>query len=361
MKITLYVLAAFVCVQVATAASKSKGAAEKAIEVSAEASAEAKASAELSAEKSGELSASSKKKGKSGSLSAEKSGSVSAEKTTSGKLSLEKDKSEEGCANLEWKEILDEITAILRCLKEGKDLKSSLKLKEGGQISILEKLKKKIALTLESIEKGKPADDLLKEEDIKTLKEIQEKLVVIAQLVQKGKDISGLLNAEATVKIIAELKASIKTLLNANLAAEESKKLKGGLLGLLQGKGLLDLDLIKSVTPIIAELQKKGIDLGALKKWTNIGAGAIDITSIQKTVEKVTAALNGGTDIQNILSSAGAEKFGISASELKGLQGVLGLVGKLAAEGALNLKSLLNLQGGASIINIRKLLPLPLP
>lgn len=244
-----------------------------------------------------------------------------------------------------------------------------MKLKEGEKISILEKLKEKIALALKSIEKGKDIGDLLKGiGDVKIVKEIEEKLVVISQLVQKGKDVSGLLDAEATVKVISELKASIEKLLsasaNANLAAEESKKLKGGLLGLLKGKGLLDLDLIKSITPIIAELQKKGVDLGGLvdlKKWASVGAGAIDITSIQKTVEKVTAALKGGADVQSILSLAGAEKLGISASELKGLQGVLGSVGKLAGEGALSLKSLLNLQGGASIINIGKLLPLPLP
>ncbi|KAK1135619.1 hypothetical protein K0M31_000208 [Melipona bicolor] len=350
MKITLFVLAAFICVQIATAASKSKGGAEKATEakeVSVEASAEAKASVEASAsaEKSEELSGSLKKKGKSG---VEKSGS----------LSVEKNESEEAPVNLGWKEILEQITAILECLKEGKDLKSALKLKEGGKISILEKLKEKVALALESIEKGKGIGDLSKvSEDMKIVKEIQEKLVLIAQLLQKGKDVSGLLDVEATVKIISELKASIEKLLSAsaNLAAEESKKLQGGLLSLLKGKGLLDLDLIKSVAPIIAELQKKGIELGALD-LKNIGA--IDIPCIQKTIEKVTTALKGGADIQSIL--AGAEKFGISVPELKGLQGVLGLVGKLVEGGALSLKSLLNLQGGASIINIKKLLPLPL-
>ena len=268
--------------------------------------------------------------------------------------------------NLEWKEILEQVTTILECLKEGKDLKSALKLKEGEKISILEKLKEKVALTLKSLEKGKGIDDSSKaSEDIKIVKEIQETLATIAQLVQKGKDVSGLLNAEATVKIVSELRASIEKLLsacgsaNANLAAEESNKLKGGLLGLLKGKGLLDLDLIKSIAPIIAELQKKGVDLGALD-LKNIGAGAIDITSIQKTVAKVTAALKGGADIQSILSLTGAEKLGISGAELKGLQGVLGSVGKLVEESASSLKSLLNLQGGASIINVGKLLPLPL-
>lgn len=261
--------------------------------------------------------------------------------------------------NLDWKEILEQITTILECLKEGKDLRSALKLKDGEKISSLEKLKEKIAVTLKSLEKGKGIGDLSKvSENIEIVKEIEKKLTTIAQLVEKGKDVSGLLNAEATVKIVSELKASTEKLLNANLAAEESKKLKGGLLGLL--KGPLDMDLIKLTAPIIAELQKKGIDLGALD-LKNIGAGAIDIASIQKTVAKVTSALAGGADIQSILSSAGAEKLGISGSELKGLQGVLASVGKLAEEGASSLKSLLNLQGGANIINIRKLLPLPLP
>lgn len=268
----------------------------------------------------------------------------------------------EGSISINWVDVKEQISNIATSLQEGGNLKAVLKIKKGEKkISSLEEIKEKIHVLLKWIQEGKDTSSLLdlKEgsKDIASLEEIKEKILLIVKLVNEGKDTTGLLDLEASGKVILELQSAIEEVLEKS---EKVTKVSEVLSGLLKNKAISDIKPLQAVIPLVLELQKT--DLSILNKWSTTSISAIDVERVTKTVPVLLQSMKEGADIQSLLSAKGAKKLGISALDLQAVQGALGVVGNLSSGGALNLKSLLNLKGGASVLGIGKiggLVPLP--